>query len=170
MDFQLERGRNSGRRGLDGDSHDEALQRHCVNHRLTCSRSPPGAANEVTGKRRRSRHTVCPISSMVAKMKNGLFTRSYNTANNSQAVGGIGAADKESTFTAGTFLSRSRKLVADVGQHVPVPMARGRKKKATGDEDAGKQATTVCDNEEDADSDDAAMPDLQENFGVSWHQ
>ncbi|KAL5104198.1 Lebercilin [Taenia crassiceps] len=164
LEFQLERGRNSGRLGLDGDSHNEALQRHYVNHRLTSSRSPPGGANEVTGKRRRSRHTVCPISSMVAKMKSGLFTRSYTTTNNSHEGDGTAVERKEVSSTAGNLLSRSRKLVADAGQNLPVPVARGRKKKETGDRDAGGQTTTTHDVEDDADSDDADMPDLQDNL------
>uniref|UniRef100_A0A0R3W6C9 Excision repair cross-complementation group 5 n=1 Tax=Taenia asiatica TaxID=60517 RepID=A0A0R3W6C9_TAEAS len=164
LEFQLERSRVSGRLGLEGDSHDEALQRYYVNHRLTSSRSPPGGANEVTGKRRRSRHTVCPISSMVAKMKNGLFTRSCTTANNSNEGDGTAVVGKESSSTARNLLSRSRKLVADAEQNLPVPVARGRKKKDTKDEDAGGQTATIRGVEGDVDSDDAAIPDLQENF------
>ncbi|KAL5971830.1 Mucolipin-3, partial [Taenia solium] len=166
LEFQLERSRVSGRLGLEGDSHDGALQRYYVNHRLTSSQSPPGGANEVTGKRRRSRHTVCPISSMVAKMKNGLFTRSCTTANNSNEGDGTAVVGKESPSAAGNLLSRSRKLVADAGQNLPVPVARGRKKKDTKDEDADGQITTIRGIEGDVDSDDAAIPDLQENFDM----
>ncbi|CDS43312.1 Lebercilin [Echinococcus multilocularis] len=163
LEFQRERSRISGHFGLEGDSHDEALQRHYVNHHLPNSRSPPGGNNEVTEKRRRSRHTVCPISTMVAKMKNGLFTRSYTAVNNRHEGGGT-VEGKDSSSTAGNLLSRGLKLVTDMGQNLPVPAARGRKKKGNGDGDAGEQTTTIRGVEDDADSDDAAMPDLQENF------
>lgn len=48
-----------------------------------------------------------------------------------------------------------------------MPVARGRKKKETGDGNAGGETTATRCAEGDADSDDAAMPDLQENFDVS---
>ena len=67
-------------------------------------------------KRRRSRHGVCPISSMVAKMKSGLFARSYtNIASNSGQERAALTEDKASTNIRGSggILSRDSGSLGD---------------------------------------------------------